>query len=195
MPTSGPLVQFRTVALILLWLCSFIEIKTMWPKNHINKHVLQEKKQRRRERLLEIPVNTSPAKNGRRVMGNLSIREQSEDTKGLFSSFCEIQGKYRSNSKQNTRWWHKGIVFQSRICEIQSKPLLFKASLVPIHSVFFRLINSKELLEFCSQCPVRLFFSCLRWKKSIRNIVGRNCSWSFLETAGVHSEGSGVISY
>ena len=65
----------------------------------------------------------------------------------------------------------------------------------PIHSVFFRLNNSKELLEFCSQCPVRLFFSCLRWKKSIRNIVGRNCSWSFLETAGVHSEGSGVISY
>ena len=58
------------------------------------------KKQRRSERLLEIPVNTSPAKNGRRVMGNLSIREQSEDTKGLFSSFCEIQGKYRSNSKQ-----------------------------------------------------------------------------------------------
>ena len=60
---------------------------------------------------MEIPVNTSPAKNGRRVMGNLSIREQSEDTKGLFSSFCEIQGKYRSNSKQTQGDDTKGLFF------------------------------------------------------------------------------------
>ena len=77
------------------------------------------KKQRRSERLLEIPVNTSPAKNGRRVMGNLSIREQSEDTKGLFSSFCEIQGKYRLNSKQIQGEDTKGLYCP--FCEIQGK--------------------------------------------------------------------------
>ena len=77
------------------------------------------KKQRRSERLLEIPVNTSPAKNGRQVMGNLSIREQSEDTKGLFSSFCEIQGKYRSNSEQIQGEDTKGLYYS--FCEIQGK--------------------------------------------------------------------------
>ena len=128
---------------------------------------------------MEIWVNTSPAKNGRRVMGNLSIREQSEDTKGLFSSFCEIQGKYRLNSKQIQGEDTKGLYCS--FCEIQGKYgsnstqiqgedtkglfsnpafVKYRASLCysrhplsPIHSFFFRLINSKELLEFCSQCP------------------------------------------
>ena len=134
-------------------------------KNVYKQTGFARKKQRRSERLLEIPVNTSPAKNGRRVMGNLSIREQSEDTKGLFSSFCEIQGKYRSNSKQIQGDDTKVLFSNPAFVKYRASLCYSRHLLSPIHSFFFRLINSKELLEFCSQCLSVCSFHVCAWKK------------------------------